>query len=440
MIYVFMDNYRGFTNTLLPVRQATFLVGENSTGKSSFLTLLHLLSTPNFWFAPDFSAIDYCDLGGFKDIVSAGSRIKTHFTVGLLTTQPKRVNKTVSRIECSFTFMTFRDDEGVPALSRYVHYSSTSGKQFKLIFLRKAIRYKITEVPFKAENEENIVDKFLSSFHDDEADTTGFKVLPKGIPPGPPIPFIISAIQSLDQFKKLGEITLKTSDLSSPSILNLEWLAPIRSKPKRTYDGLKSVFSPEGAHTPYIIKDTLSSKDKAKKFTQLLKKFGSSSGLFKTVKAHSFGKGPDAPFEVIVELADQSLNINNVGYGVSQALPVIVEMLTQRKGHWFAIQQPEVHLHPKAQAALGDLMHFLMKERGHHYIVETHSDYLIDRFRLRMKESKHPKYAEVIFFERTDGGNTAHILPINDKGQYPKEQPKGFRDFFINEEMRLLEI
>ena len=437
MIYIFMDNYRGFSETLIPVRQATFLVGENSTGKSSFLTLLYLLSTPNFWFSPDFSAIDYCDLGGFKDIVSAGSRVKTHFTVGMLTTQPKKGSKANSRIECSFTLMTFRDDEGVPRLSRYVQYTSASGKLVKVNLLRKVMRYKSTEERLEADNEDSFIDTFIRLFHGDEADKTGFRALPSDMPPNPPIPFIISMIQSLDQPKKKGEFTF-TSEL--PSILNLEWLAPIRSKPKRTYDGLKTNFSPEGSHTPHIIRDTLSSKDKAKNFAKLLRKFGNSSGLFKSVKAHSFGKGPAAPFEVLVEIADQPLNINNVGYGVSQVLPVIVEMLTQHKGHWFAIQQPEVHLHPKAQAALGDLMHFLMKERGHHYVVETHSDYLIDRFRLRMKESKHPKYAEVVFFERSNSGNTAHILPINDKGQYPKEQPKGFRDFFINEEMHLLEI
>ena len=85
-------------------------------------------------------------------------------------------------------------------------------------------------------------------------------------------------------------------------------------------------------------------------------------------------------------------------------------------------------------------MHFLVVEEGHHYVVETHSDYLIDRFRLRVRKTHQPKDAQVIFFSRSSVGNRAHILNINEKGQYPSEQPDEFRRFFINEEVSLLEI
>ena len=143
---------------------------------------------------------------------------------------------------------------------------------------------------------------------------------------------------------------------------------------------------------------------------------------------------------MIVELYGKPLNISNVGYGVSQVLPVVVEMITRPKGHSFAVQQPEVHLHPRAQAALGDLLHFLVVEQDHRYIIETHSDYLIDRFRLRVKETGLPKGAQVVFFSRSSLGNKASILKISERGQYPKDQPDEFRRFFINEEVSLLEI
>jgi hypothetical protein len=65
---------------------------------------------------------------------------------------------------------------------------------------------------------------------------------------------------------------------------------------------------------------------------------------------------------------------------------------------------------------------------------------MIDRFRLRVKETGRPKEAQVVFFWRTSSGNKAPVLRINDKGQYPREQPDEFRRFFINEELRLLEI
>ena len=171
-----------------------------------------------------------------------------------------------------------------------------------------------------------------------------------------------------------------------------------------------------------------------------LKKFGKTSGLFETISAHSFDKSPQSPFELLIKFSGVELNINNVGYGVSQVLPLIVEFLSKKKDKFFAVQQPEVHLHPRAQAALGDLLYELSKERGHSFIMETHSDYLIDRFRLRIKQDKKPIKAQVIFFERIKKGNNAHILSINSNGQYPMMQPSSFRDFFIKEEINLLEI
>jgi predicted ATP-dependent endonuclease of OLD family len=74
MRYVFMHNFRGFSETLLPLRQTTFLVGENSAGKSSVLKLLYVLSRPRFWFSPDAPFQDEAELGGFDDIVSGANK------------------------------------------------------------------------------------------------------------------------------------------------------------------------------------------------------------------------------------------------------------------------------------------------------------------------------------------------------------------------------
>ena len=72
-----------------------------------------------------------------------------------------------------------------------------------------------------------------------------------------------------------------------------------------------------------------------------------------------FGTDLTAPFELDVVIGGQVLRTINVGYGVSQVLPIIVDLIAGRQGSWYAVQQPEVHLHPKAQAALGDLIYEL---------------------------------------------------------------------------------
>ena len=74
------------------------------------------------------------------------------------------------------------------------------------------------------------------------------------------------------------------------------------------------------------------------------------------MRTQSFGRGANPRFELDVVLDGKALNILNVGYGVSQSLPIMVELLAREKDTWFAIQEPEIHLHPRAQAALGDVL------------------------------------------------------------------------------------
>ena len=158
------------------------------------------------------------------------------------------------------------------------------------------------------------------------------------------------------------------------------------------------------------------------------------------LSTHTFGKGIRNPFEVMIKLSGQSFNIENVGYGVSQVLPLVVEFLSRKEGRRFAVQQPEVHLHPRAQAALGSLLFFLAMERKHVFLVETHSDYLIDRYRLEMRSASKSPDSQVLFFSRTESGNQISTIRIDDKGHFPIDQPSAFRDFFVREEMRLLAL
>ncbi len=80
---IYVDNYRGFRDTHIPFKQVNFLVGENSTGKTSILALLNLL-TESSWFLeanPRFNT-SRVQLGLFDDIVSASSSNKDFFLVG----------------------------------------------------------------------------------------------------------------------------------------------------------------------------------------------------------------------------------------------------------------------------------------------------------------------------------------------------------------------
>ncbi len=83
--------------------------------------------------------------------------------------------------------------------------------------------------------------------------------------------------------------------------------------------------------------------------------------------------------------AGTKANLADVGFGVSQALPVLVQGLLMRTGGIYLVQQPEIHLHPDAQAGLADFFIYLASY-GVITVVETHSEYLLLRLRRRLAE------------------------------------------------------
>jgi hypothetical protein len=215
-------------------------------------------------------------------------------------------------------------------------------------------------------------------------------------------------------------------------------IAPIRTKPRRTYDEYTLEFSSEGDHTPYLIRQLKRGRKTRQGLDKYLSAFGRDSGLFKSIDLREFGRRPDSPFALEATLGTTPLGLQNVGYGVSQSLPVVVELFARPKGTHFAIQQPEVHLHPRAQAALGDVFFRLAVDDGKVFFIETHSDFTIDRFRLNYRKAKKRPDAQVLFFERNGKGNRVTPLVFTENGEYPEEQPTSFRDFFLKEQLDLL--
>ncbi len=94
-------------------------------------------------------------------------------------------------------------------------------------------------------------------------------------------------------------------------------------------------------------------------------------------------------FEVDVKGAGATANLADVGFGISQVLPVLVQGLLMRPGGVYLVQQPEIHLHPDAQAGLADFFIYLASY-GVITVVETHSEYLLLRIRRRLAEGAPP--------------------------------------------------
>ena len=178
-----------------------------------------------------------------------------------------------------------------------------------------------------------------------------------------------------------------------------------------------------------------------------LESFGRESGLFDEISIKSLGNTEGMPFQVQVrkftgkgkgrQLKGPQRNLIDVGYGVSQVLPVLTELLDLEPAPLFLLQQPEVHLHPSAQAALGSLF-CSVAEQDHQLLVETHSDYLLDRVRMDVRDKKtalKPEDVSILYFERGDLEVNIHSLRLDDMGNV-LDAPRGYRQFFMDEVSR----
>lgn len=430
MPILYVNNYRGFYDTYIPLKDINFFVGENSSGKTSILSLISLLSSFEFWLFSSFKTTEI-NLGQFDEMVNKGQK---SFNIGFL-----RENSNLFPSVSDAVYLSIINHKGVPFIS-------------EISYMRNNYNIKIS---FKGELK-YIVEKIEENFINTPNSISFFKQwidhmknLKKR--------FKISENASEHNFGLIRQIKIIEEELIKKKILpeppektvvfgidaDSNWIAPIRAKPKRIYESYDLHKSQEGEYsTDKLSKMLLSKKSELKEV--LLKNifpFGEKSGLFKKIESKRFEAGDLSPYELKIILDKESFKISNVGYGVSQILPILVDTFTGSKNEWFLIQQPEIHLHPKAQASIGDLIYDLNIIENKNFIIETHSEYLINRFRLRLKEnrSNNPR-SQILFFERNMTGNGVQPIEIQNDGKYQKKIPASFFDFFIEEDLKLLGI
>jgi hypothetical protein len=146
-----------------------------------------------------------------------------------------------------------------------------------------------------------------------------------------------------------------------------------------------------------------------------------------------------APQELKLVLPDSGvvLSHRDVGLGVSQMLPIIVNALGADH-RAFCIEQPELHLHPALQSELGDVfIQSALGGQGNTFILETHSEHLILRIMRRLRETNAgklpkglppllPEHVSVLYVEPGPEGSRVREMPLNSRGELVKAWPGGF--------------
>ena len=130
-------------------------------------------------------------------------------------------------------------------------------------------------------------------------------------------------------------------------------------------------------------------------------------------------------------------NLADLGFGTSQLLPVLVAVNQLIDGSMFTVSQPETHLHPSVQAQLGDYFVRVAKQRQLRFIVETHSEYLINRLRLLVAEGAVAEEDVSVVFVTNDG-DKATICPIDLRADGQMiGAPEEFFDTYMMDVMKL---
>ena len=123
-------------------------------------------------------------------------------------------------------------------------------------------------------------------------------------------------------------------------------------------------------------------------------------------------------------------DLTHVGVGVSQVLPILVASLLAERDTTLIFEQPELHLHPKVQTRLADFF-LSITQLGKQCVLETHSEYLINRIRFRIaasdKQNPWVEAVRVYFVERTLEGSIFQEVQINEYGAV-MDWPEGFFD------------
>lgn len=136
----------------------------------------------------------------------------------------------------------------------------------------------------------------------------------------------------------------------------------------------------------------------------------------------------------------KDVDLTSVGVGVSQVLPVLLLCLLARRGSVVLMEQPELHLHPAMQLRLADFLLACAKS-GRQILIETHSEHLINRLRLRVAEDESNSTGEMVqllFAEQEDGVTSYRTSQINPLGGLDEDWPRGFLDVGSEEAGQLL--
>ena len=436
-----LKDFRGFREAdFVEIRPITVLIGENSAGKSSFLAALkYIFDFISGEEEPSYNK-DPFQLGTFQQIAhyrggKAGRarefRLKMRAEASTNRRDPARDSE---RVTFEISFVNFDSQTVIQTIDISVKSESLSAK----------IDGDRLKISFRASNGE--------TYQIDESTTLPRIARSEFARYWPfllrDLRYRMRRIAGENQEPLFGKdiesATMNLTELAEAFSRkvsgHVEATSAIRTKPLRTYTPGVEFRDGEGSHVPFEMAKLSRgrNKDAWNKIKGSIEDFGMKSEMFKELGIKSFGQTASDPFQIQFSFDGPKTNIVDLGYGISQILPILYNTSTATRRSKFLIQQPEVHIHPKAQAALGTFFVDSFVKEGKEFLLETHSDYIVDRIRHAVAIGNiKPSDVSILFFERKRLENTVTLIEVDDSG-IPIDPPDSYRSFFLDEQMKIL--
>lgn len=217
---------------------------------------------------------------------------------------------------------------------------------------------------------------------------------------------------------------------SIETMLNkIYYIGPLRDKPGRLYTWggqTRRFVGRSGEHTiDVILSNTI---DSEKKFELDINHWLNVFGLVKKFKVNRLLKNR-REYEIKLKVSESSEDVTmaDVGFGISQVMPIIVQCFAAPAGSTLIIEQPELHLHPSVQANIADLFIYCAKTRNLQIIFESHSEHILRRLQRRIAEEGIDKEFGNIYFTSQNQMSESFIeeLELDDYGNI-SNWPKNF--------------
>ena len=430
-----LTNYRAFERIDIPLTKINLLFGPNNSGKSALLSAINLLSQTLDSGDRDVPLLltgKFEDLGTYKDIVY-GNDTGRDIAFGLEFDMRRAADEEVprqARIDITFHYRKQR---------REIVLSSTELSAPPGEVLLKTRVAKVS----KSQLVERVGPKFSGiKMGTSSSGTITLNHYVPSFMPSLGRRWFPRTSRRYSPYREIDFILYLIAGSLTEHLGSVEYIGPFRSQPQRTYTFSGETPSSVGVRGEKAV-DILAADEsrrgsKKHNIAQMISRWLQKSKIAEAIRILSL---TDRYFEIKLTHFEtgEFENLADVGYGCSQILPILVAGYYLPTGSVLIVEQPEIHLHPRAEAEVGTFLCEVAK-RGVQLLIETHSEHLLLRLQSHVASGDLSPEDVNVFYLYSDTEaekKQCKRIPLGTDGFFKEEWPKGFFPERLQEAKRL---